>query len=190
MAAARKPFVSPEEYLERERSAPTKSEYWGGEIVAMSGVSRYHDRIATTLVAWLLPRILPRGCEPFSADVRVRPTESRYFYPDLSVVCGEGEWADDNVDTLLNPLVVFEILSPTTEASDRGMKALYYRRCEALQALVFVSQDRPLVEVWTRTGDVWTLTEASGLDASVYLPPLELTLPLAELYARVSPEPI
>lgn len=178
--------MSPAEYLAFERAAEGKHEFWGGEIVAMSGVSRYHDRIVTTLMIWLGTRLIPNGCEPFSADIRVRPTEARYFYPDLSVVCGEPEWADPEVDTLINPLVVFEVRSPSTEASDRGVKAIHYRRCASLQALVFIRQDQPHVEVWTRTGDVWTLTEASGRDASIFLPPLGLILPLAELYARVA----
>jgi Uma2 family endonuclease len=109
----------------------------------------------------------------------------RYAYPDLTVVCGESRFEDAEQDTLLNPTVIFEVLSPSTEARDRGEKWGRYRQMPSLQQYVLVSQSQPLVEVFTRSGDVWTFHDARGLDKAVDLSSIGVALPLAEIYARV-----
>jgi Uma2 family endonuclease len=126
-------------------------------------------------------------CEPFGQKMRVKVAEtSLYTYPDLSIVCGESEFEDDHFDTLLNPLVLVEILSPSTEAYDRGQKFRQYRRIPSLRVYVLIEQERPAAEVFTKTdAGTWTLSEARGLDGSITLDPPGLTLRLSDLYERV-----
>lgn len=151
----------------------------------MPGVSLEHDRTVRSVLR-LLEERLPRECEPLTADMRVRLTESRYVYPDVTVACGELLFADAEVDTLANPVAVFEALSESTMAFDLGEKVRLYRNLESLQTLCLMAQDRPWVEVWTRDGaDRWIVREFTGPSAAAELPALELALPLAELYRRV-----
>ena len=110
-----------------------------------------------------------------------------YAYPDLQIVCGETDLTDhDHLDTLLNPLVIIEVLSPSTERYDRGEKFRHYRQIPSLQAYVLVSQDAPLIECYQRNpDDTWTFTDAAGLDASIAIPPVDCTLPLADVYQKI-----
>lgn len=179
------PIVSPEEYLALERQADARHEYIDGVVVAMGGGSRDHSRIKVNLTALIHRQVAGRGCEAFDSDLRVRVDANRYTYPDLVVVCGESRFADRESDTLLNPTAIFEVLSPSTEAHDRGEKWARYRQMPSLQHYVLVGQDRPLVEVFTRAGDVWLFGDAEGLDASVALEAIGVALPLADVYARV-----
>jgi hypothetical protein len=128
-------FLSPEEYLEIERKAGDKSEYYNGEMFAMSGVSRRHDRIATRLTFLFVQHLRGKRCEAFTANMRVLATASGlYTYPDLSVACEEPQFADAHVDTLTNPALLVEILSPSTEDYDHGKKAKLYRAIPSLLA--------------------------------------------------------
>jgi len=174
---------TPEEYLTLERQAECKSEYIDGYVYAMGGGSPNHSRLKLDLGGIVRAQLLGGPCEPFDSDLMVRVDPGRYTYPDLTVVCGEGLFEDD---LLLNPTVIFEVLSPSTESSDRGEKWVRYRRMPSLQQFVLVSQKQPLVEVYTRSGDVWTFTDARGLDASIHLETIGCTLELGEVYARIS----
>ena len=179
--------ISPAEYPVQERRAQTKSEYLGGEKIEMKGASIEHDRIVGDIFGEVRQALRQSPCEVFTADMRVQLTEARYIYPDLTVVCGEPLFADAEVDTLVNPSVVFEVLSPSTESFDLGEKSRLYRQRDLLSSLVLVAQDRPWVEVWTReSADGWHVREFTGLDAAADLPALKLTLPLAEIYRRLS----
>ena len=179
--------VTAEEYLRRESAAETKSEYYDGVVIAMSGGSRSHNLIGAGLIATLARR-LPVRCHIFTSDQRVRVSRPpSYFYPDATVVCGEDRVSDD--DNLLNPLIIFEVLSDSTENSDRGRKFLAYQTIESLQEYVLVSQDDYLVEHYRRDGEQWLYTVARGLDATLPLPAAECELPLREIYYQVDLAP-
>ncbi len=180
------PSYSPEEYLSLERDAAVKNEYLDGEIFAMAGASREHSLIAANLVRELGTQLKTRPCEVHGSDLRVNVADSGlYTYPDVSVVCGQPAFQDTQQDTLLNPTVIFEVLSPTTEAYDRGEKFARYRRLPSLQEYVLVAQDRPRLERFQRQGAAWVFTEASGLEAIMDLPAVGCRLALAEVYDKV-----
>ena len=189
MASQPLPKFTPEQYLEIERKAEWKSEYLNGEMFAMSGVSREHLLVNTNLTSFLHGALKGRPCEVYAADLRVLVSAtSLYTYPDLTVVCGKPTFADKHIDTLLNPLVVIEILSPSTEAYDRGKKFGHYRALESLDQYVLVSQDEPKVEWYTRQpGGEWLFASASGLNETLPFPALDLRIPLAEVYRRIFP---
>ena len=179
--------LSPEEYLARERRAEVKSEYHDGEVFAMSGASRAHNLIVTNFVRELSLRLRDRDCEVYPSDMRVKvdPT-GLYTYPDVIVVCGEPAFEDEHIDTLLNPTLLIEVLSESTEASDRGKKFEHYRKLETLQGVVLVTQDEAHAERFTRQPDgQWLLGEASGLEAALHLASIDVTLPLADIYDKV-----
>jgi Uma2 family endonuclease len=178
---------SPAEYLVRERAAAYKSEYYGGEVVAMGGASRAHGRIVTALLVSVVGRLQGRPCDVFSSDIRVRIREAAaYVYPDLIVVCEEAQWADGRFDVLLNPTVVVEVLSPSTERLDRGRKADAYRRLPSLREYVLLAQDAPRAEVYRREPDgAWACEVVQGLDGTLRLASIGCTLPMAEVYERV-----
>jgi len=192
VSAVPKPLLTPQEYLSRERRAETKSEYLRGEMFAMSGASREHNLIATNVSAELQQQLRERPCEVYQADMRVKVSPTGlYTYPDVTVVCGEPQFEDAEVDTLLNPTVLVEVLSPTTADYDRGGKFTHYRRLASLQEYVLISQDRPLVEHYVRRGaDEWLLTEQRGLDEVLVLPSIGCQIPIAEIYRKVSLTPV
>ncbi len=187
MSTLSNPFLSPEQYLEIERKAEQKSEYYNGEMFAMSGVSRRHDRINVQLTSLIALHLRGKRCEAFSANMRVLATPSGlYTYPDLSVACEEPQFADPHVDTLINPALLVEILSPSTENYDRGKKAKLYRGIPSLQELLFITQDSYEVELYRRQPDgTWSLIEAKGLESAITLTSIGYTLSLRELYERV-----
>src|SRR2546425_9848744 len=188
MSAAPKPFLSPQEYLAREREAETKSEYYDGETFAMAGGSEEHSLIAVNVAGALNFQLADRPCKVYNSDMRVRVEEDGpYAYPDVSVVCGEAEFADEERDNLLNPTVIVEVLSPTTEAWDRGGKFERYQQRASLQEYVLIAQDRPRVERYARHGDEeWLLTVTTGLAGRVSLSSIECELRLAEVYRKVT----
>ena len=137
MSVRTKPFITPEEYLERERAAEFKSEYYNGEIFAMSGGSRNHVLIAGNCQMALRSALKDKGCLVFQSDLRVHiPSNDLYTYPDVVVVCGEEQYLDNQKDTLVNPVLVVEVLSPSTESYDRGQKFEFYRSIASLQEYV------------------------------------------------------
>lgn len=192
MAVQPKTCLTPEEYLALERAAETKSEYIQGDMVAMSGASRSHNLIATNLASELRNQLKKRPCEVYTADMRVKIQTLRrplYTYPDLVVVCGEPQLEDEHLDTLLNPLLIVEILSPSTESYDRGRKFAAYRTLASLQEVLLVPQDEPRVELYTRQSDHrWVLSEATGLDAVVQLSAVGCELSLREIFDKIPQE--
>lgn len=179
-----------EEYLELERAAEIRSEYLQGLIVPMAGASRAHNLIVTSLVASLYGQLRQRPCEAYTTHMRVQVPEADYFtYPDLVVVCEEPKLADAHQDTLLNPTVLIEVLSPSTADYDRGRKFEYYRHLASLREYVLIAQDRVHVEHYTRQGDgSWRLTETDDPQAEVRLASIGCTLRLAEAYEKVALE--
>jgi Uma2 family endonuclease len=178
--------LTPEEYLALERKATIKSEYLGGHIYAMAGASREHNLITVNIASGLFVRLREQPCEVYANDMRLKigPT-GLYTYPDVAVVCGKPRFEDTHLDTLLNPIILAEVLPPSTEAYDRGEKFAHYRRLESLQEYILVAQDRVRVEHYLRQGEQWLLTELSELDDALHLASIRCALPLRELYAKV-----
>ncbi len=184
-------LVSPEEYLERERRAEYKSEYFAGEIVAMAGAKRKHNLVSSNVSASLTAQLRDKPCEVYSNNMRVQTDgEKQYSYPDVVVVCGEPQFRDGREDTLLNPTVVVEVLSPSTEAKDRGEKFLRYRQIEALTDYILISQNERRVEQFTKQADgTWRLVETTE-HGVVSLEVVGCTLALDDVYNKVKMEPV
>jgi Uma2 family endonuclease len=182
MATATK--ISPVEYLELERKAEFKSEYVDGTVVPMPGATREHNLIETNIIRDLSFQVRGRDCEVYGGNMKVRVPVS-YRYPDATVVCGTPMFEDAETDVLLNPTVVFEILSKSTETYDRGDKFAEYRQRESLQAYVLVSQIMPRIEIYRRQGDDWLFSEVGGLDKTLRLETIGCELKLSEVYEKV-----
>lgn len=179
-------WITPEQYLLRERAAAERHEYYRGEMFAMSGASREHNLVTGNLNAELRTRIMGRPCETYSNDMRVRIERAGYYtYPDVVVVCGEPRFLDREVDTLLNPTVLIEVLSPSTEAHDRGFKSACYREIPSLKQYVIVSQDRMAVECYSRRGEEWMLVDSRGPEGVLRLDSIDVVIPLNEIYHRI-----
>ena len=192
MSTQPKPSLTPAEYLAIERGAEYKSEYYAGEMFAMAGASWEHNQIVANLVRTLGNVLDGSPCQAVPSDMRVKVEETGlYTYPDVVVVCEEPQFEDKVFDTLLNPTVLVEVLSESTEKYDRGKKTGHYRRLESLREYLLVAQDEPRVEHYTRRDDGdWVLSDAIGLEAVVKLAAAGAGLTLAEIYARVQfPEP-
>lgn len=187
MSAVPKIYLTPAEYLAFERQSDVKHEYFRGELFAMAGANRQHARIAANLAYLFVGQMKGRPCDVFSGDMRVKVSPTGlYTYPDTSVVCGRPRFEDKELDVLLNPTVIVEILSKSTEAYDRGEKFAQYRTLDTLTDYLLISQDRPLIERFTRQPDGgWLLTESAGLDAAMPIESIQCHLPLAEVYDRV-----
>lgn len=187
MSANPVPRLTPEQYLEIERKAEFKSEYYGGEMYAMSGGTYPHGVIILNLGAELRAALKGRPCSTTSNDVRLRVSPGGlYTYPDVMVVCGDPRFADDQADTLLNPTLIVEVLSHSTEAHDRGLKFEQYRMIESLKEYVLVSQYRPKIEKFRRQASgEWVLSECTGLEAVCEFGSVECRIPLSEIYSNV-----
>ncbi len=191
MTAAALPRVSPSEYLRMERASDSRHEFYQGEIFAMSGGSPNHSLIQVNLARELSSRLKGSRCTPYNADLRIKiPDTGLYTYPDLSVFCDDMLFDDAARDTALNPTVLFEVLSPSTEKWDRGGKFAQYRTLPSLREVVFIAQDAPRVELFLREPGSWRLTEAIGLNSVARLESLQISLPLAEIFDRIAfPDP-
>ena len=182
-----KPRLTPEDYLAIERSAESKSEYFDGEIFAMAGASRAHNTIVVNTTIELGNQLKKRPCKLYVSDIRVKVSPTGlYTYPDVVVVCGKEQFEDTHLDTLLNPTLIIEVLSDSTEAYDRGRKFEHYRHLDSLVEYALIAQQRPHVESYRRQPDQqWLLTECTGLDATLRLQSIDCDLALAEIYAKV-----
>jgi Uma2 family endonuclease len=186
-SAAAQTRYTPAQYLALERKAEYKSEYSDGVITAMSGASRAHNLVAASILREIGTRLKGKPCEAYVGDMRVRLGPSpRYTYPDIVVACGEPRFEDDVLDTLTNPTLIVEILSPSTESYDRGRKFEQYRRIASLREYVLVAQDRILIERYTRQGEEWVLTDFRSREDVLGLASIDCEVPLAEIYDRVS----
>jgi Uma2 family endonuclease len=176
-----------DQYLDLERHSEIRHEFLDGTVYAMSGASRAHSAIGFNLPMVIGPQLRGTPCAGFSPDMKVRAGDKRlYAYPDLAVYCGEPLFHDDHGDVLLNPVVIFEVLSRSTESYDRGEKFERYKTIETLTDYVLVSQDRARIEHFSRRPDgSWSIDEVSGLDSSLDLASINCHVPLAEVYDRV-----
>ena len=184
--------LTPEEYIALERKALPDSEiiryeYLSGELVAMSGASRAHNLITGNIFGELRNRLRGSGCETYANDMRVStPATASYFYPDVVVVCDEPRFEDDVFDTLLNPIILVEVLSPSTEAYDRGEKFAHYRQLTSLQEYVLVSQDQIRVEHYRRQERQWIFTDFQKPQEILPLVSIQCELPVQEIYELVT----
>ena len=200
-ASAAQTRLTPEEYIAFERKAPPdaeiiRHEYINGELIAMSGASRAHNLITINISTALHSRLRGSECETYANEMRVStPTTTSYFYPDVVVVCEEPRFEDDTFDTLLNPIIFVEVLSPSTQVYDRREKFAHYRQLTSLQEYVLVSQDKVLVEHYRRqekqdtasvTRKDWIFTDFQELEEILPLTSIQCELPLQEIYERIT----
>jgi Uma2 family endonuclease len=189
MSATPQITITPEQYLELDRAAEFRSEYFDGFMYAMSGARLHHVMIAGNFVRNFGNR-LRQGCFAGSNDMRVRVSPRAYMYPDVFVVCGKPQLADKREDILLNPTVIVEVLSPSTEAYDRGFKFHQYQLVESLQEYALVSQKEPRVEIFHRqSGGDWLLSDAKGLDAKCRFTSVDCELELSAIYENITFDP-
>ncbi len=188
MASVPKYYVSPEEYLALERKAEFKSEYIDGVVYALAGGSERHSLMAANIIISLGMQLRSRPCRVYTSDLKVGTANlQRFFYPDLSVVCGETEFAVDQQDVILNPILIVEVSSESTAAYDRGKKFLSYQQIDSLQEYLLVSQDETLVEGYARQGsDRWLYTKVTGVEGSLTLPSIECELRLRDVYDKAT----
>ncbi|MDT5270091.1 MAG: hypothetical protein QOH49_2277 [Acidobacteriota bacterium] len=190
---AKTTYLTPEEYLAVERQNEYKSEYINGEMFAMTGASRRHNIITFNIASALGPQLRGRPCEAYVNDMRVRIASRReyaYTYPDVTVVCGEPQFEDGHLDTLLNPTALIEVLSESTERYDRGKKFSFYRTIESLAEYVLVAQDEHKIEQYTKQPDGrWLLSDHRSPEGVVELTSIQCTLALREVYDKVSLPP-
>lgn len=187
VAYAKQTVITPQEYLAWERKAKKKSEYHDGVIVGMAGASEEHNTLTFNIVTELGPQLKGKDCRGYAAYMRVSvPQCHKYFYPDISVVCKLPQFEDAELDTLLNPTLLIEVLSPSTEKTDSGEKFDCYRTLDSLKTYILVAQQEPRIEVYTRQEDgSWRYDTAKGMDGTLTLPAIGCTLKLADIYARV-----
>jgi Uma2 family endonuclease len=188
MASLPNYYLSPEEYLAIERRAEYKSEYVDGVMYAMSGASERHNLIVVDLILSLGAQLRDSPCRVYPSDLKVRvPSVKKFFYPEVSIICGETKFADDQKDVALNPVVVIEVLSESTAAFDRGKKFQSYQQIESLKEYLLMSQDECVVEHFLRQEDSrWLYTKASGLDEVITLPSVNCRLALSDVYNKVT----
>lgn len=187
MSAIPKTKLTVKDYLEFERNSEERHEYFDGEIFAMSGAKRNHNKVVGNLSGLIWQHLKGKDCEFYPTDMRVFvPKTGLYTYPDLVVVCGEPQFQDDVFDTLLNPILLIEVLSESTESYDRGKKFQHYRSIESLQEYVLVAQDEARIEKYVRHGDgFWLLSEAVGFNSEIAFSSIECVIKLSEVYDKI-----
>ena len=179
--------VTAQEYLAWESNHECRSEYRDGEILAMAGASAPHNRIVANLLGELHQQLKGKPCDVYPSDLKTRVTATRYTYPDVIIVCGEPLFDSEASDVLTNPTVVFEVLSPSTEAADRGEKFSAYQQCESLQEYVLIAQDKVSVERYTRQeSGLWLYERLAQRENTLTLSSVSASLCLDEIYYRVS----
>jgi len=187
MSSQVKDYYTPEEYLALERQAVDKSEYFSGEIFAMTGASGRHNLVAGNVFAALHIQLRKRPCEIYPSNmlVKVSPT-GLYTYPDVVIVCGEPLFDDEQKDTLVNPTVLVEVLSKSTASYDRGEKFEHYRKLKSLAEYLVIAQNKYHVEHYIRQPDnQWLLSETDEIQKTIHLPSIECDLTLADIYDKV-----
>lgn len=179
--------LSAQEYLAAERKSPYKSEFWAGAVYAMAGASERHNVITANLVAALHGQLRGRTCRVYPSDMRVKiPATGLYTYPDVSVVCGRPQFEDSEQDTLLNPTLIVEVLSKSSENYDRGKKFQNYRTLPSLTEYILVAQETRHIEHYVRqANDQWLLTETQDQQAVLTLAAIDCTLAVSDVYDKV-----
>ncbi len=187
-AKLQRKYITEEEYLKSEREALEKHEYFDGEIFDMAGTSEEHANISSNINISLGTQLKKRPCKSYQSDLRVHiPATGLYTYPDVIVVCGKPEMLEDTyLDTILNPVLIVEVLSPSTADYDKGTKFDHYRTIETLQEYVLVWQDKKRVARYTKQSDEsWILRDFIGEDAAIDLSSIECQLTIEDIYDKV-----
>jgi Uma2 family endonuclease len=186
-------FFTADEYLQLEERAEYRSQYYYGEIFKMSdevqgmaGASQKHNKISMNTSAHLHFQLRQKSCDVYQSDMRVKVNEDFYTYPDIVVVCGEAQIEKKNGESLINPTLLIEILSPSTQDFDRGEKARLYRLMPSLQEYVLISQDKAHIEHYAKQMDgKWILTELSAVGETLMLPAVFCELHLGDIYEKI-----
>ena len=188
MASVPKPWITPQEYLERERKAEHKSEYFRGEMFAMAGATWEHTLIKDNMATETRNQLRDGPCQALTSDLRVLvDATGLYTYPDIIVVCDEPQFLDGEFDTLLNPRCLIEVLSESSEAYDRGDKFKHYRKIPTLQEYILISQKEPLVERHVRQADgSWLMKEFTSLTQIFEYASIPSIVPLGEIYRGIT----
>lgn len=186
MSSAAIQRYSPADYLALERASEFKHEFFDGEMFLMAGGTIEHSQVAANVIRALGNALADTGCRVLTSDMKIKLPTGLYTYPDASVVCDQPQYEDDHKDVLLNPLLIVEVLSPSTEAYDRGQKFRHYQTCPSLREYVLIAQDRSAVDHYLRQpSGQWLLTTFESLDATMPLPSLGVGLRLRDIYAKV-----
>lgn len=180
-------YTSPQEYLELERASKEKHEYFAGKVLAMAGASLAHNYIVANLIGEIRLLLKDRPCSILPSDIRVSiPSRESYMYPDAVIVCGQPEMEDDKFDTLKNPVVIFEILSPSTEDHDRGKKFFFYRQIPSFSEYILVDTTRRFVELSRRQEDgSWVFGVVSDPEGYVPIAAIKGRVSMDEIYRNV-----
>lgn len=173
------------EYFAFEETAFGRWEFDNGEIRAMSGGKDDHNMISGNIVRALGNALVPKGCRVYGSDMKIHTGDGVNTFPDVTVVCGPRAYHRGRADILLNPLLLVEVLSESTENYDRGAKWSHYQTIETLRDYLLVSPDAPRVSLFSRDADHWNFREIVGLEASLYLPSVDVTLALSDVYAAI-----
>jgi len=173
------------EYFEFERTAFGRWEYVNGEIRQMAGATDDHSAIAMNVGRVLGNALVPRGCRVYGSDMKVHTGDGVNTLPDVAVVCGERQYYLGKEDVILNPLLVVEVLSPSTEGYDRGKKFDHYQTISSLQDYLLVDQDQARILLFSRRNSRWEMQEVKGMEGSVHLPSVDVTLALSDVYALI-----
>lgn len=187
MSTVRKTRLSPQEYLALERQARDKSEFYDGEVFAFAGASERHNLIVSNVLTSFNVQMKTRPCKVYPSDMRVKVLETGlYTYPDVTVVCGEVQLEDEQLDTLLNPTIIVEVLSPSTEKDDRIAKFSHYRRLPSVKEYILIAQDSVRLEQYVRQSDGrWLLSEYSDPEITVEIQSIGCELLMKDVYDKV-----
>jgi Uma2 family endonuclease len=190
MTAQPEAYISEEAYLEAERSSSIKHEYFRGRIYAMTGAKESHNLITANTLASLHGQLRQKPCRVYPSDMRIKVQRTGLnTYPDVVVICGQPQFTDEVRDTIVNPTVIVEVLSSSTERYDRGMKFQNYRAIDTLQDYVLISQDHHHIECYTRQeSGLWLLQEVDGIEEKIHIQSIECTLLLEAVYEKVELE--
>lgn len=188
MGRAELKHITEQEYLEAERLATEKHEYFQGEIFAMSGARIPHNKIFSNAFIDIGSKLKGKKCQPYSSDLRIHVKQNTlYTYPDISIICGEIETVDDTFDTATNPSVIIEILSESTRNYDKGGKFTLYRGIDSLQEYILIDSESVMVEKFIRNADnSWQLTEYKSLEEKFTIETVEIEMQLADIYNGVT----
>lgn len=179
-------LITPEEYLALEEKSRDKHEYWFGEMYMMAGATRRHNVISGNTYVAFREKLAKKACQVYVADVRLRiQKDDAYTYPDIMVVCGKTELDPRQQDTIMNPKVIVEVLSASTQEYDRNEKFKMYRSIPSLEHYLMIEQTQPYIESYRREGRFWVLETLEGMDAVLKVRALDLEIPLIEVYAQI-----
>lgn len=174
----------PAEFINWERKAETKHEYVDGRIIDMAGASLWHNRIVSNIIGHIYPFPSGKTCQIYPSDLRIyAKSKESYFYPDASIICGDPEFSDEIKDTIVNPKVIFEILSPSTKDYDTGIKLYYYMQIKSLQQYIMIDSAILIVRSALRQADgAWRFQELDNMDENILIEPIQCILQLKETY--------